>query len=116
MNLKKTAGGNCSCSDEIAEYARRERDLLQEQLAILNPHIVVCCGKKQVFSLATELFEDAATAKEIVSLDHGRVLEGQGTVWVDYVHPSIRRWSRQEKYWLLIELGMAANGAFQRTR
>jgi len=64
VNLKKTAGGNASSSKVITQSALEDQDLLREQLARLNPSIVVCCGKDLVFSLAQKIFPDDAAKAE----------------------------------------------------
>ena len=110
VNLKKTPGDNTSSNDEIKKYALRDKELLQEQIVLLHPDIVVCCGKDFVFPMAQELFEDAQSAEEIASRplpgcrNPIRVFQGSCRAWVDFIHPSMRRGSRQEKYENLMEL------------
>jgi hypothetical protein len=115
VNLKKIAGDNSSQAEKITEYARRDGELLQAQLAILDPDTVVCCGKALVFRLAQELFDDARAAEVVVAKSSGRVLRGPRATWFDYVHPRMRRSSRETKYRHLMELAVA-NNALQQTR
>jgi hypothetical protein len=109
MNLKKTAGGNASSAKEIANVARQDKDFLRDQLEILNPSFVVCCGKRFIFSLARELFPDAHDAVLINSEDEpkgmisGRFFRGT-SLWIDYVHPSIRGYTRELKFNVLVNM------------
>jgi hypothetical protein len=113
INLKKTAGGNASSSKVITQFALRDQDLLRKQVGRLDPSIVVCCGKDLVFSLAQKIFlDDAAEAEEKASAfvlgcrTPVRILRaGPSKIWwIDFVHPSMRRGSREKKYEQLMEL------------
>ena len=44
MNLKKTGGTNNVCSRVIAKYASSDRDNTLEEISIINPAYIVCCG------------------------------------------------------------------------
>lgn len=44
VNVKKTSGDSASDWKEIFSYAQDHASLLREQLDILNPNIIVCCG------------------------------------------------------------------------
>lgn len=44
MNLKKTGGTNNVCSRVIAKYASCDRDNILEEISIINPEYIVCCG------------------------------------------------------------------------
>lgn len=44
VNVKKTPGSRESDWKEIFSYAQDHASLLREQLDILNPNIIVCCG------------------------------------------------------------------------
>jgi hypothetical protein len=114
VNLKKTAGGNASCSAEIRRYALQDKEFLQEQIALLRADIIVCCGKGFVFPLARKIFKDAAEAHEIGrlrqdSMSQGSVFRGREALWIDFVHPSMRRGTREEKYCELMGLGRSLN-------
>jgi hypothetical protein len=114
VNLKKTAGGNASNNAEIRRYALQDKEFLQEQIALLRPDMVVCCGKGFVFPLAKEIFPDAAEAHEIGrlrqdSISRGRVFRGREAIWIDFVHPSMRRGTREKKYCGLMELCRSLN-------
>src|SRR5437016_4172470 len=87
VNLKKTAGDNTSQRSQITQYARRDRLFLEEQLSLLNPNVVVCCGRSLVYTLAKEIFDDARDARLIAERPAGRVFHGQSIAWIDYVHP-----------------------------
>ena len=52
-NLKKSCGKGTSNYDEILEYAVRDKDLLLQEIDIMNPEIVICGG---TFSIISEMF------------------------------------------------------------
>jgi hypothetical protein len=94
MNLKKIPGTNEADHAKIAHCAREDRALLLEQMSILHPDVVVCCGRDLVFSLAKQIFPDAQQAECVISRSRtsqrlpGRVFQG-GATWIDFVHPGI---------------------------
>lgn len=44
MNLNKDGGRSCTDPKRLNEATERARDLLREQVRVLDPHLVVCCG------------------------------------------------------------------------
>jgi hypothetical protein len=107
VNYKKTAGNNSSSTSEIRKYAIRDKELINEQIKLINPSIIVCCGKGMSFQLAKELFQDATTAALIHrsnSVFSGSCWKGSKYYWIDYVHPSMRVGTRELKYYALLEL------------
>lgn len=44
INLKKVAGGSSIAPEVLHAHAHQFRDVLREQIALLNPEIIVACG------------------------------------------------------------------------
>lgn len=44
MNLKKTGGSNCVSGNVIASYTSIYRNRILEQIDIINPDYIICCG------------------------------------------------------------------------
>jgi hypothetical protein len=44
VNVKKKLGTSISNSKEIQHFALRDKELLAEQMDMLNPDVVICCG------------------------------------------------------------------------
>ncbi len=89
------------------DFALRDQELLRRQVAMIDPYIIVCCGKDMSFGLAKEIFFDASNARVIHENRNsiwGRCLKGQQCYWIDYVHPSMRSGTREDKYLSLLEL------------
>ena len=84
MNLKKLTGDGQSDIAEISRHAIRDKTFIQEQLEIISPDVVVCCG--------SELFE--LCRKDIWTKQPSRVAfrwsEVGNAVWIDFFHPSAR--------------------------
>jgi len=108
VNCKKTAGSNSSSFSEIKKYAIRDKEFINAQIQLIDPSIIVCCGKNTSFQLAKKLFQDANDAKlhyQSTANDlSGRIWKGSRYWWVDYVHPSMRVGTRKRKYDGLLEL------------
>jgi hypothetical protein len=93
VNLKKTGGGNSSNPSTIRKYAIQDADLFREQVDLIDPNIIVCCGKNLNFNIAKEIFHDACRAELIFERRDfivGRLFKGEKYFWIDYVHPQMR--------------------------
>lgn len=116
VNFKKTAGTNTAYMPKVRRFARRDRDLLNEQITILNPDVVVCCGKREVFRIAQTIFDDAARATPSGAYEAGeiagRCLIGK-RVWIDFIHPRMRRVKSSDKFAALSELRTQADEALR---
>lgn len=108
VNYKKTAGSNSSSASEIRKYAIQDKEFINEQISLINPSIIVCCGKNMAFRLSMEIFQDAKAAKLIYRSSSndlsGSYRKGLQYHWIDYVHPSMRVGTRERKYYSLLEL------------
>ncbi len=88
VNLNK-AGGSASCDHQrLRDIAARDADLLREQLALLDPSVVVCGGTGDL--AAPFLFDGAPTRRlesgtRLIDLKNGRPLV------FAVAHPQARR-------------------------
>lgn len=79
-NLKKTGGSNQSDIQEIREHAKRNKELLQSELRIMKPDLVVCGG---TFNIVCEVFEIDAS----ISNSGARTAKWGDMVFIEFVHP-----------------------------
>lgn len=49
VNVKKTSGGHTSHAEEVYRAALDNSDILQKQLFLYNPDIIICCGTEKAF-------------------------------------------------------------------
>lgn len=92
INLKKIPGKNTSIEKIIDAYAFRDRLLLREQVADLDPEVILCCG---TFNPMCWLLESHISAgaylPKIVAMNNGAKI-------VKWDHPSRRGLDKQEWY------------------
>jgi hypothetical protein len=82
VNLKKLKGPASSKPEVIHEAAQRDRERIWEELAIVQPDIVVCGG---TFDIFREVFSDLCRFQP-VSPDEQCFLH-KTTLWLDFSHP-----------------------------
>jgi hypothetical protein len=83
MNLKKLPGGKASTQSEITAYALRDKALLERQLQILRPDVVICGG---TFEIARTVFSELAFAPT-----HVDSFSSSERLWIKHFHPSCRK-------------------------
>ena len=83
INLKKTPGVASADIDAVERVVQNDRDLIINELEIIQPKIIVCGG---TFRLCQNLFP-GRDFKQIVEDDHCYLLGD--TIWIDFCHPSI---------------------------
>lgn len=115
VNLKKGNGRSYSTWSDLKRYAGNDRDFLNEQIEMLDPDVIVCCGTYRVYA---ELVCDGEIPPgsqnvPVRNIDNGRIV-------IDWPHPS-RRCSpdsdffefkercKKERGWFL-EIGRRAIG------
>lgn len=98
VNLKKTAGGRTSRYNQIRNAAGFYTDLLDKQIQLLDPNMIICCGKNFVYDIARKYL---ASATDLSSVAPDVYLPGL-RIWVNFIHPSKPGMSRQAKYELLM--------------
>ncbi len=83
LNLKKETGSSSADNDEVRRIAERDKELILEQLEIINPDIVVCGG---TFHLIKDIL---ITNSDPIDKDR-RCYRINDTFWIDFCHPSAR--------------------------
>ena len=86
VNVKKTSGGHTSKWDELYQMATDDRDLINRQLSICNPDIIICCGTDGIYF-------DAIRQTELIWKCTSRgiwYVEEPDRLVVSYSHPEAR--------------------------
>ena len=96
VNLKKLTGTNQSDDSELKKAADRDLDYIKEELEIIQPEIIVCCG---TFHLVKDLF----TGMEPKGPD-GCIYRRGDVIWIDFIHPSFPSLRHNISYYALITL------------
>ena len=96
INLKKLTGKNHSNDSELQTAGNRDIAYINEELEIIQPDIVVCCG---IFHLVKDLF----TGMEPKGPD-GRIYQRGDVIWIDFIHPSFPNLRYDISYYALITL------------
>ena len=79
VNVKKSSGRSSSDDDDLRKYVVEDGDLLKQQVACLNPHVLVCCNTWHL--VREDLWPHAKRVSELVhSMD--------GMLVLDFWHPA----------------------------
>lgn len=81
VNIKKSGGRSSSSDDDLRRYVDADGDLLEQQVACLSPHVVVCC---KTWGLVKNILWPSA---EKIS---ERVYNIDGMLVLDFWHPANR--------------------------
>jgi hypothetical protein len=81
MNLKKVAGGGSAPDKLIHKFAARDADRLQQQIRLIVPDVIVCCG-------TFDFVQDVFGRKPRSDPAHERVMRDFDRVWIQIRHPS----------------------------
>lgn len=105
-------GKKISSNDEILQYAKRDAEFLREQIEIINPTVIVCCG---TFSS----YEDGIYANENDKIEHeyygllenidASIYTHRNRTILNFYHPSYTK-SPESLYNLLGQLFINRNG------
>lgn len=94
VNVKKSEGMSESDYGDLLDYVEADRDLLREQIEMLDPDVIVCCNYS---SFLRAVYGAGITERRKVDdaglIDHERMLENgyivfQGRIVLDYYHPA----------------------------
>lgn len=88
LNLKKTPGGNSAVPEEIEAYAREDIDLIEQEIGIIDPAIIVFGG-------TFEIFRNAYTKVTLEKGEHWpyycyKTIANKERLLIDYWHPAGR--------------------------
>ena len=88
VNVKKTSGGHTSASEQIAEAAINNGEMLRKQIDMYQPDVVICGGTSGSYfnSITRHSNPDWKQTK------HGiwYVIEPSGRAVIEYSHPEAR--------------------------
>ena len=101
INIKKFDGKTQSNVNELKGVANRDKEMLEEQLSLIRPNIIIFC------STFSEILKDVlfGTATKITGTT--RCYEKDGTLLVDFFHPT--RIEVNSFNWLKDEINLIAN-------
>ena len=98
VNLKKLTGEGTANMAKVEEAALRDADFIREEIEIMDPDVVVCCGSG-VFNIARKIIPGLSDS---VAVDpDGKCFQHGKTVWINHCHPSAR-YGRYMMYYTLM--------------
>lgn len=89
INLKKKPGASTAVAREIWRYARQDAAFIRDQIALYEPHLVLCCGVPTFGPLQKEVYEVPDCDRLSVN-DEGEKFFfhlPNGALVVDFWHP-----------------------------
>ena len=95
VNLKKLAGGHTPDPTQMLESTKRDLALINEELDIIQPDIVVCCG-------TFDFIKDVISDLQPIGSD-GRCYKHSNAIWIDFPHPEAM-YRHEVTYYALINL------------
>ncbi len=86
-----------SSSAEILEYARKDRKLLKDQISLINPEIIICCGTYEAYENGIYQ-DDKRNINHLKYIDlqdkytnvHGSIYTHNNRIIINFLHPSAR--------------------------
>lgn len=105
MEVKKMdESKNSSNNNEIFQYAIDHRELLKEQIELINPEVIVCCGTFIVYEKGIyESLGFVHIAYEIEGKLDASIFRHNGRIVVYFYHPSYAM-NKEDAYNLLCKL------------
>jgi hypothetical protein len=100
INVKKPVGSSSSDPDDIAHYARKDGDLIAQQISLIDPQIVVCGGTYD--ALAPTVLVNGKSISQ-------RVWRVEGRLVIDFWHPGLPAPGELLYYgfaWLCLQAGI----------
>ena len=96
VESKKQSGESRIQSTVLSEYIDRYKDFLIEQIDILNPNIIVCCGEPQYKFVLNKIYIGSEQIDKNLFYNKGK----QTLIFYSY-HPSyyLREWKRPETFY-----------------
>lgn len=99
LNLKKVAGRGIANEEKILEVAKEDLELINEELVIIQPNVVICCG---TFLIVKEIILPEFEHIKAVDHPYSRCYPLRNSPWIDYTHPSARYPSDIKYYTLML--------------
>jgi hypothetical protein len=96
VNVKKSKGKKSSNLLDILEYAKKDRDLIRQQVAVIEPDMVICGGISEAF--------DVLWGSDAKPLYDRRVYRVGDQFFVDFWHHPASQFPKRLKYYALAAL------------
>lgn len=98
INVKKISGSSVANNENIYSFAKKDSDLLKEQVSIYKPQLVICCGT------CCEYFDFIYDGEPVWKMTKRGVsyVSNNGQVIIDFNHPEARV-SSNYLYYALID-------------
>ena len=117
VEVKKVAGGGNSNNIEIESFAFNDKKELKEQIELINPQFIVCCGTLTSYEIIYDWKPD--------KIDNNYFDDNNGndcSFWIHdnrlvlyFYHPSLRGRGKEEVYSLLCKM-LVEGKAFKRLK
>ena len=89
VEIKKiNEGRGKSDTKEIINYARKDKDLLKEQIDALNPQIIICCGSGTSDAYDLIYDETYQINEELIQIGNKKCWNLNNRLVIDFYHPS----------------------------
>ena len=107
VEIKKIDDDKTSSQDgDLKKFAWLGQEFLQEQLKILEPHIIICLGSIEYYDIINNYSEEEKklNEREIYSKDNYRCWVSNNTIVVQSFHPSYLSKSEEELYFSIEDI------------
>lgn len=106
VEVKKIDGENRSNNADLKKFAWLGRDYLLQQLNILSPHIIICCGTIEYFDIINNFsFEEKQKyEKKIYTGKEVNCWISNNRLVIDFFHPSTTKKKDVELYEIMNEV------------
>lgn len=69
MNINKRGGTNRTNATKLCEYANNHKDYITREIEIIDPKLIVCCGKL-VYEIITDILDPKSNNHKIIEVYH----------------------------------------------
>ncbi len=69
MNINKSGGSSRTNATKLWEYANNHKDYIKKEIEIINPNLIVCCGKL-VYEIISDILDTKSTNPKIIEVYH----------------------------------------------
>lgn len=90
MNVKKSPGGAVADGGSVREAAHHDSELLEQQLSLYDPDLIIGCGKDVTRALRREIQTIKSASWQSTTRGVRFLRLASGAVYIDFCHPSAR--------------------------
>jgi len=95
INLKKEPGGSSSNMKEIEQYCEEDKELIQKQIELYEPNIIIGCGVGYLIK-SKNLLKNLSEWK-VTSNNVKYAINNKNLIVIRYYHPQVRK-SKKDLY------------------